>query len=64
MEGDKLYSIKWYRNGHEFYRYIPSDEPKTTVFNGDGINVDVRLLKYCLFQFFKYTFWTTTFFSH
>jgi hypothetical protein len=41
MEGDELYSIKWYRNGHEFYRYIPSDEPQTTVFNGEGgINVD------------------------
>ena len=50
MEGDKLYSIKWYRNGHEFYRFIPSDEPKTTVFNGDGINVDVsRLEKTFLF---------------
>ena len=43
MEGDKLYSIKWYRNGHEFYRFIPSDEPRTTVFNGDGINVDVSI---------------------
>ena len=41
MEGDKLYSIKWYRNGNEFYRYIPSDTPDTTVFNGHGINVDV-----------------------
>ena len=41
MEGDKLYSIKWYRNGNEFYRYIPSDTPDTTVFNGQGINVDV-----------------------
>ena len=37
MKGDKLYSIKWYRNGHEFYRYLPTDNPKTTVFNGDGI---------------------------
>ncbi len=43
MEGDKLYSIKWYRNGHEFYRYIPSDNPKTTIFNGNGINVDVSV---------------------
>lgn len=41
LQGDKLYSIKWYRNGHEFYRYIPSDSPQTTIFNGDGINVDV-----------------------
>lgn len=40
MEGDKLYSIKWYRNGHEFYRFIPTDNPKTTIFNGNGINVD------------------------
>lgn len=40
LQGDKLYSIKWYRNGHEFYRYIPSDSPQTTVFNGNGINVD------------------------
>ena len=43
MEGDKLYSIKWYRNGHEFYRYIPTDNPKTTIFNGNGINVDVSI---------------------
>ena len=41
FQGDKLYSIKWYRNGHEFYRYLPTDSPKTTVFNGDGITVDV-----------------------
>ena len=41
LEGDNLYSIKWYRNGHEFYRYIPSDHPQTTIFNGNGINVDV-----------------------
>ena len=44
MEGDKLYSIKWYRNGHEFYRYIPTDRPKTTIFDGNGIHVDVSLL--------------------
>ena len=46
MEGDKLYSIKWYRNGNEFYRYIPSDTPDTTVFNGNGINVDVSAAYY------------------
>ena len=41
MEGDKLYSIKWYRNGHEFYRYIPTDVPNTAIFDGNGIKVDV-----------------------
>ena len=41
MEGDKLYSIKWYRNGNEFYRYIPTDRPHTAIFDGNGIKVDV-----------------------
>lgn len=40
MEGDKLYSVKWYRNGQEFYRYIPTDTPDTTVFPYKGIDVD------------------------
>ena len=41
MEGDELYSIKWYHNGHEFYRYNPTSQPKTTVYDGNGIRVDV-----------------------
>ena len=41
LEGDNLYSVKWYRNGHEFYRYIPTDDPSTTIFRQPGIDVDV-----------------------
>ena len=41
MEGDKLYSIKWYRNGKEFYRHIPTDNPPTGVFSQPGVIVDV-----------------------
>ena len=41
MEGDKLYSVKWYRNGKEFYRHIPSDNPPTVVFRQPGLYVDV-----------------------
>ena len=45
MEGDKLYSVKWYRNGKEFYRHIPSDNPSTAVFRQPGLYVDVSNLK-------------------
>ena len=41
LESDKLYSVKWYRNGHEFYRYIPSDKQKRRIYDRPGINVDV-----------------------
>ena len=33
LEGDDLYSVKWYFNQKEFYRYIPTDNPKVTIFN-------------------------------
>lgn len=42
LESDKLYSVKWYRNGHEFYRYIPSDKQKRRIYDRPGINVDRR----------------------
>ena len=51
MEGDKLYSIKWYRNGHEFYRYIPTDRPSTAIFDGNGIKVDVSNQLYDMIEY-------------
>ncbi|XP_025413387.1 uncharacterized protein LOC112685665 [Sipha flava] len=38
--GDSLYSVKWYKDEHEFFRYTPGLNPKTLVFNLDGVNVD------------------------
>ncbi|KAI5750489.1 hypothetical protein M8J76_016052 [Diaphorina citri] len=40
MEGAPLYSVKWYRGKHEFYRYTPSDSPQSKVFPLHGISVD------------------------
>lgn len=41
LEGETLYAIKWYKDGHEFYRYLPKDEPQIQVFNVSGVHVDV-----------------------
>ena len=37
MEQSSLYSVKWYRDNVEFFRYIPSEDPHTTVFIIPGI---------------------------
>ena len=41
MQGAPLYSVKWYRGNHEFYRYTPMEDPDTRVFGLPGIYVDV-----------------------
>jgi len=40
LQGDSLYSVKWYRNDQEFYRHIPTDRPQTVVFTQPGLIVD------------------------
>jgi len=40
LQGDKLYSVKWYRNGQEFYRYIPTDNPSTAIFRHPGLYIN------------------------
>ncbi|XP_076269302.1 uncharacterized protein LOC143201953 [Rhynchophorus ferrugineus] len=39
LEGDKLYSVKWYRGGWEFFRYCPSEYPPIKQFKIRGLNV-------------------------
>nr|CAI5866405.1 unnamed protein product [Callosobruchus analis] len=41
IEGEPLYTLKWYKGGKEFYRYIPKEMPNTQVFTVPGITVDV-----------------------
>ncbi|GLH14196.1 Uncharacterized protein GBIM_18588 [Gryllus bimaculatus] len=40
MEGEALYSVKWYKDGNEFYRYVPRDDPPAQLFPLPGVTVD------------------------
>lgn len=40
LESEALYSVKWYKDGNEFYRYIPNDQPQTQVYPLPGVHVD------------------------
>lgn len=42
MEGDSLYSIKWYKGKREFYRYTPKEPQSIKTFPMAGINVEVK----------------------
>jgi hypothetical protein len=42
LEGDALYSIKWYKGKREFYRYTPRETPPMKTFSATtGIQVEV-----------------------
>ena len=43
LEMSKLYSVKWYKDGKEFFRFMPSMDNKIEVFNVRGVNVDVSI---------------------
>ncbi|UYV77373.1 hypothetical protein LAZ67_15000734 [Cordylochernes scorpioides] len=40
LEGDDLYSVKWYKNNVEFYRYLPISKPPQIKFELLGIYMD------------------------
>ncbi|KAL4715360.1 hypothetical protein ACJJTC_015131 [Scirpophaga incertulas] len=42
MENDTLYSLKWYKDGREFYRFIPKSSYPTKVFFVKGVHVDSK----------------------
>ncbi|XP_060518025.1 cell adhesion molecule 3-like isoform X2 [Cylas formicarius] len=42
LEGEKLYSVKWYRGIAEFFRYSPSEFPPIKQFRIRGLNIRER----------------------
>jgi len=40
LENSKLYSVKWYKDGQEFFRFMPSMENKIEVFPVKGVYID------------------------
>ena len=46
LEGAALYSVKWYKDGVEFYRYILEEQPPAQIFNVPGIFIDVSIMRY------------------
>ena len=41
LQGETLYSVKWYKDGDEFYRYVPRDDPPAQLFPLPGVHVNV-----------------------
>eukprot|EP00096_Caligus_rogercresseyi_P005165 TRINITY_DN2013_c0_g1_i1.p1 TRINITY_DN2013_c0_g1~~TRINITY_DN2013_c0_g1_i1.p1 ORF type:complete len:308 (-),score=55.05 TRINITY_DN2013_c0_g1_i1:316-1239(-) len=41
LEGQALYSVKWYKNGLEIFRYLPSNPVPVTTYARPGVKVDV-----------------------
>lgn len=43
LEGKELYSVKWYKDTNEFFRYMPDLTPSGQEFETPGINVNLAL---------------------
>lgn len=54
LDGEALYSVKWYKDGNEFYRYVPRDMPPAQVFILPGVSVDVSITKYFSFLYVNF----------
>ncbi|KAK8737772.1 hypothetical protein OTU49_004231 [Cherax quadricarinatus] len=42
LQGERLYSVKWYKGGREFFRYVPNERPMKQDYKVTGVNVDME----------------------
>ncbi|PSN38261.1 hypothetical protein C0J52_17447 [Blattella germanica] len=42
LEGGNLYSVKWYKDGSEFFRFMPDYTPQSMAVRSSGIFVDLE----------------------
>lgn len=44
LESDKLYSVLWYKDNEEFYKFVNTDHSQHT-YEVAGVKVDVSIIK-------------------
>jgi len=42
LQGEQLYTVKWYKDDNEFYRFLPGESPEVQMFNITGVYVDQK----------------------
>lgn len=45
--GKNLYSVKWYKDDHEFFRYLPDNRESIQTFTQPGVHLEVSLCAIC-----------------
>ncbi|XP_043282202.1 uncharacterized protein [Venturia canescens] len=44
MGGKNLYSVKWYKDDHEFFRYVPTNPERIQTFKQQGVQLDKKAI--------------------
>lgn len=53
LETAALYSVRWYFDAEEFYRYVAKEQPPGRDFNTNELEVDVSRRRFCVFRVFS-----------